>query len=478
MVQNFGPPLIDFSPLGQLGERYDRGVRRDREAATADARQKALAGFGQNGDLAALGTTLLRAGDLEGGMQALRMAQAGQGTPWQREQAAKEQERYEAGRADTAEERRKADERYRESLTRADRPRYEPNLKEDGRGLGGMMGGRVFPDGKIIYDDGTTNFGPGPQSGGAGDPNVPSIGGVPAQGSGVPGTSGPGPVTDTGQPEYGYAIPGTGARYPHGTIMLPKGAPAPVIAPPQGRAAVAAPPVVTPPADVPAQGAQPNQALAPPAQAGQTAVAAPAAPIQRRASRADPLEPDTAPFVRAAPPNTNVKEWVTAETKRLQSLAGGEGPTTDMRNKLAKARQVAPLVERELNNLNKLVQESGTEYFPGAVKAEMQTTYGNLLMQLKEMYGLGALQAKDIEMVEKLLTDPTASGWNPLEAAYKGMTQKGVTSAQVAKVKQILRDGLIEAEKNLGGEPGRVPEVSKTTGTSSYTSKSGVEVKW
>jgi hypothetical protein len=398
-------------------------------------------------------------------MSALRLSQSGEGTPWQKQRAAAEDARQAEDAAYRRRQEEKSDERYREGITRADRPKYEPNLKEDGRGLGGMMGGRVFPDGRIIYDDGTTNM-PGPQSGGAGDPNLPAPASVQAQalvGQPAPGS------------RDGYVIPVTGETYPPGTVRLPKGEPA----------VAASAPVGASPAPAPAPVAQQVQAgapavAAPAPQAPQASVvAAPnASTVPRRANRSDPLEPDTVPYVRAAPPYVNVKEWVTAEGKRLQALAGGEGPTTDMRNKLAKARQVAPLVERELNNLNKLVQESGTEYLPTAAKAEMQTTYGNLLMQLKEMYGLGALQAKDIEMVEKLLTDPTSSGWNPLEAAYKGVTQKGVTSAQVAKVKQILRDGLIEAERNLGGDPTRVPEVSKTTGTSSYTSKSGVKVDW
>jgi hypothetical protein len=469
---NFSPPAIDFSPLGRLGETYDRSVKRTRDAEVAANRERALASFGQNSDLAALGTTLLRAGDLEGGMQALRLDAAQKGSPFQRERAAAEDAR--AAEADAYRRRQEEENnrRYEEGKTRADRPeRFTQEGTDPDTGMPTLREGWKYPDGSVRWSDGKIDRPPpGPQSGGIGDPNLPSLGGVPAQSMAPPGGN---------PPDYGYVLPGaSGGQYqPMGTVRMPK---PDAVAPPQGRAAVAAPP--TPSPDVPAQGAQPQQvALAPPAQAGQTAVAAPQsqqAPIQRRATRDAPLEPDTAPFVRWPPPFVDGKAWVAQETKRLAALAGGEGPTTDMRNKLAKARQVAPLVERELNSLNKLVQEHGTEYLPTAAKAEMQTTYGNLLMQLKEMYGLGALQAKDIEMVEKLLTDPTASGWNPIEGAYKGFTQKGITSAQVAKVKQILRDGLTEAEKNLGGDPTRVPEVSRTTGTNSYTSKSGVKVDW
>jgi hypothetical protein len=475
MAYDFGPPRIDFSPLGSLGETYDRSRKAAFEQRVADARQKALAGFGQNGDLAALGTTLLQAGDLEGGMSALRIHAANSGTPWQRQRAAAEDAR--AADADAYRKRQEEENnrRYEETKTRADRPQRITEDGTDDYGNPTKREGLLFPDGHVEW---RAPGAPDRRSGGAGDPNLPAPSSqvaLSALGMSEPGDDIP------PRPNNGYVIPGTLEQYPMGTVRMPKpDIPGPVVAPPAGRAAVAAPP---PAATVPAQGAQPQQApLAPPAPTGPTAVAAPPqgqAPIQRRINIDDPLEPETAPFVRKPPPNVNKKEWVTAETKRLQSLAGGEGPTTDMRNKLAKARQVQPLVERELNSLNELVQKHGTEYVPGETKARMQTTHTNLLMQLKELYGLGALQAKDIEMVENLLTDPTSSGWNPIEGAYKGLTQKGVTSAQVEKVKQIVRDGLIEAERNLGGDPTRVPEISRTTGgSSSYTSKSGVEVKW
>jgi hypothetical protein len=473
MPYNFGPPQIDFAPLGRLGETYDRSRKVADEAAIAAKREEALAAFGQNSDLAALGQTLLRAGDLEGGMQALRLHAANEGTPFQRARAAAEDAR--ATEADAARRRQEevAEKRYEESKTRADRPtRITEDATDPVTGMPTKREGLLFPDGTVKWRaPGAPDV--GPQSGGPGDENLPPIGGATA--AGQIGQPRPGSTA-----EVGYVIPGTLQGFPHGTVRAPS-------------------PVQT--ADVPATGATETAGAGQPAVAGPMAAPveagavtppqAPAAPlppavaaqkassVPRRAKREDPLEPETVPFVRWPPPYVDGKAWVAQETKRLQNLAGGEGPTTDMRNKLAKARQVAPLVERELNSLNELVQKHGTEYLPGPAKAKMQSTYTNLLMQLKEMYGLGALQAKDIEMVENLLTDPTSSGWNPFEAAYKGLSQEGVTAAQVEKVKQIVRDGLIEAERNLGGDQTKVPEVSRTTGGSnSYTSKSGVEVKW
>ena len=112
--------------------------------------------------------------------------------------------------------------------------------------------GLLFPDGTVKWrapGAPDTLTPPSPQSGGAGDPNLPAIGGISAQGGAVP-------LTEAGQPEYGYAIPGTGQRFPHGTVLPPKGDTATAVQAPQAP--------VRPPdaANLPAVGAQPNQSAA------------------------------------------------------------------------------------------------------------------------------------------------------------------------------------------------------------------------
>ena len=285
------------------------------------------------------------------------------------------------------------------------------------------------------------------------------------------------PLTAEGQPEYGYAIPGTGARYPHGTVLPPKGDTATAVqAPPM-------PPVrpttvgPRPPdaANLPAVGAQQNQALPVAAPAGQVAVAAPPAPE----STAVPATPLTATQINKGTehiaPMTNAE--MVAEARRLgirpgEYRAGREaaikkemaakaeglspGQTTDMKNKLARVRRTASTVEQELDALDKDVKEYGVEFMPGTVKTRMNTTYTNLLMQLKEMYELGALQAHDIEMVKGLISNPTAI--DPVEGAARSFFQKAITAQQVAKIKQIVKDGRRAAEESLGGDPTLVGE--------------------
>jgi hypothetical protein len=266
MPLSFGPPVIEFSPLGKLGETYDAGVKRNREAAMNDARQRALAGFGQNGDLAALGQTLLRSGDLEGGMQALRLHAANSGTPWQREQAAAE-----AGRAaSTLEETRRQHDREEEYRKRSEERTTRPERIQGKDEFGDPKYGDRDPvTGDIKWEDGTTTPGRGsrvgPRSGGEDDPNLPPVNAQTAQLALSPQTS-----TDPG-----YVIPKTLQGLPPGGLAA--------LAPPGAAGAdtaIAAPAAVT---------AAP---LAPPGAAGPTAVAqAPSAPPPPAAAPGQPTVP-------------------------------------------------------------------------------------------------------------------------------------------------------------------------------------------
>jgi hypothetical protein len=277
MPLNFGPPVIDFSPLGQLGATYDAGAKRNREAEMNAARQKALAGFGQNSDLAALGKTLLQAGDLEGGMTALRLDAANKGTPWQREQAAAEAARAGATLAETKREHDAAEERARRAEERTTRPERVTGKDEFGDP---KYGDRDPVTGAITWDDGTTTpgrggRGTGPRSGGEDDPNLPPPNAQTAQLALSPQTS-----TDPG-----YVIPKTLQGYPPGTVLPPGGGVAPLaaLAPPGAAGtdtAIAAPAAAT---------AAP---LAPPGVTGPTAVAqGPAAPPPPGAAPGQPTVP-------------------------------------------------------------------------------------------------------------------------------------------------------------------------------------------
>jgi hypothetical protein len=464
MVLNFGPPLIDMSPLGKLGETYDRSRARARQADIETARTQALSTFGQNSDLAALGQTLLRAGDLEGGMQALRLHAANSGTPWQREQAAREQERYEAGRTDLRTQREKEEERYQETQRRLNQPKYEREVDTDTEG--NPIPGLVYPDGRVkpLRPGGT---GLGPLSGGAGDPNLPEPTSQAAAGqlAAEPNPNDYGVPTPNPARERGYVIPGTLEGFPHGTVRMPGGAVGgPVVAPPAGRAAIAAPPIptVTRGADLPAPGAQPQQAqLAPPS--GQVAVAAPAqgqAPIQRRLNREDPLEPPTVPFVRAPPPHVNIKGWIAGEVERVKKVTGPEGGGEKLTKEQADARAAAGKMigaEKEYGPNEAAATTLSERFWAGALP-----NLKNYVTSEKFQAGMAARREWIAGLLRKesgaAVTDTEFETYNDIYFPEPG--QGGNIAAQKARARERALQGV-----KAGLTPAQIAELEKTAGT-------------
>ena len=76
--------------------------------------------------------------------------------------------------------------------------------------------------------------------------------------------------------------------------------------------------------------------------------------------------------------------------------------------------------------------------FPGSAKAaELQTKYSDLMMQMKDAYGLGALQAPDLQVMNKIITDPVS-----MAGRYKG---KEALETQLNTIESVFN----AREKNL-----------------------------
>jgi hypothetical protein len=81
--------------------------------------------------------------------------------------------------------------------------------------------------------------------------------------------------------------------------------------------------------------------------------------------------------------------------------------------------------------------------FPGSSKAaELQTKYSDLMMQMKDAYGLGALQAPDLVVMNKIITDPVS-----MAGRYKG---KEALETQLNTINSVFSNrekGLYETYK-------------------------------
>jgi hypothetical protein len=117
-----------------------------------------------------------------------------------------------------------------------------------------------------------------------------------------------------------------------------------------------------------------------------------------------------------------------------------EAEIKDFRSANAATAQVAQSAQR----LEKLVEDSGTEWFPSLSEGglKMQTEYENLLFKLKEFNKLGVLQKIDIDRLQALIPDPTSFG-----------SRTGNWKDRMAQFKTQLNDDLKEAAASKGFKP-------------------------
>lgn len=118
-IRGAAVPSVDFTTLGNLGKTY-------REGQMQRARDEALAGAGPGTSLADIGTRLLRAGDMQGGMAFIQAARQQGNDDFQRAEAQRQQ-----SNADRtfAESRRVSDRTFAEAQRTHD-PAYVRSINE------------------------------------------------------------------------------------------------------------------------------------------------------------------------------------------------------------------------------------------------------------------------------------------------------------------------------------------------------------
>jgi hypothetical protein len=420
MVTNFGPPIIDWSPLSKLGETYDASRKRQNEYDLNANRQKTLAALGgSKASMSDLGHALLTSGDVEGGMAALRLAQSSSDAA--------------AGRAIQEKTLAESIRQHNEANTRADRPTIK-EFDEDGE----KMPYLVYPDGTRKRLPIGTEV-PGPQSM-IQDPTAPMPLASYASASGGGGGNGPGiptirPPVPTGPAPGG--VPPENVP-PSLSTLNPMNAPAAYTAGPAGPAPPVAGPVAAPPIAAP-------EAPTAPMNAG----------IVPRASRADPLEPDTAPFIRKPPPHADVPEWRRKETERIRTLGKPPALTQAMRKDLGDREAVAGALSKSLDRYDKMVNDpetgTGVIFNQGTPEAaRVAAVYEDIILQAKEAYKLGVLNGKDYEILERTLEDARFGKKGIMEENASVWNKGARIHAQVDEAKQALKRKLDAARQAYG----------------------------
>lgn len=93
-----------------------------------------------------------------------------------------------------------------------------------------------------------------------------------------------------------------------------------------------------------------------------------------------------------------------------------------------------------------LLERHGVELMPGADKLALSGAYQDLLLEMKELYNLGVLNGPDLEIMQKVLKDPTAAS----SAGYRGST---ILNQLDTVVKPKLEAARRRAQRLYGEDP-------------------------
>jgi len=93
-----------------------------------------------------------------------------------------------------------------------------------------------------------------------------------------------------------------------------------------------------------------------------------------------------------------------------------------------------------VDNYKDLIAQYGGRFLPGEARQKIDTAHAAILMQLKDIYAMGAPQAADIEMLERLIYNPNGAWTNAREelgADIKGEANAGLDQALLAVTNMV-----------------------------------------
>lgn len=123
-------------------------------------------------------------------------------------------------------------------------------------------------------------------------------------------------------------------------------------------------------------------------------------------------------------------------------------------------------VQGSVDSYEKLLNQYGAEVMPGKGKLELRTAYTNLLLDLKDLYNMGALQGPDLELMQQIIMDPTTFEAKGTEVASGRDSLVG----QLGLVRQKLQEARQNVNQQYGadtqgtGRSGKVLRYNPQTG--------------
>lgn len=139
-------------------------------------------------------------------------------------------------------------------------------------------------------------------------------------------------------------------------------------------------------------------------------------------------------------------EYQTADLAGMSLDANGM--TSSKNNKVIEMATTYRSFIDTLNEYERLINKYGGEVMPGPAKDQIKTTKTALMMQLKDIYGMGAPQQGDLAMLERLIFDATDLAPNALEF-FGGPTVKDRSMSSLGQLRKAV-SGMVEPYMKAG----------------------------
>lgn len=145
-------------------------------------------------------------------------------------------------------------------------------------------------------------------------------------------------------------------------------------------------------------------------------------------------------------------------------IPGGPGDknTTTIKTEGTKVAQAYDNLVPALDEYDKLVQRTGAAVLPGQDKDNVIQQRRNIQLQLKELYNLGVLNGPDLELMDKMLYDPSVNSPLDMTNAYD---PAGRTTRSVKQLKNMLV-GIRNNKTRVLGMPDVIAEPDVAPGSS------------
>jgi hypothetical protein len=112
-------------------------------------------------------------------------------------------------------------------------------------------------------------------------------------------------------------------------------------------------------------------------------------------------------------------------------------------------------VQQSVDNYESLLDKYGSEIWPGKPKEELASSYTDLLLEMKELYNLGVLNGPDLELMQKVITDPTSMS----AQVFSSETLKAPLELVKKKIKSAIERNEINKSNYVSSSPNRNPNV-------------------